>query len=56
MESNDFWGIIYEENTAKYKELLLVVELILGMVFTTSCVERVDLVLSDALSLIGNHI
>ena len=39
MECNDFWGIVYKENTAKCKDLVLVVELILGMAFGTSCVE-----------------
>ena len=29
MESNDFYAIIYEENMLKYKDLFLVVELIL---------------------------
>ena len=52
MKSNDFWGMLYKENMLKYKDLLLAVELILCMPFSTS-VSKEDSVLFDTISLIG---
>ena len=40
LKSDEFWAVIYKESKSKYHNLLLLVELLLCMPFSTAVVER----------------